>query len=183
MKLHGRGAQCVQLFSRCNMITKTFRTGRIIDSCKERVIVPVATVMTRRRRDRPRLAAPARGCDSTIEPSPRKVAWMLVFTLVGEAPGRQEAEIADFVGPVGGALRDMMREAGIDASRVRLANAIPFRPIERSRSGQFRNRRPTAKELRAYGGPVLADITKVQPKIVGALGNAAAMLFGASMPL
>ena len=57
---------------------------------------------------------------------------MLVFTLVGEAPGRQEAEIADFVGPVGGALRDMMREAGIDASRVRLANAIPFRPIERS---------------------------------------------------
>ena len=77
----------------------------------------------------------------------------------------------------------MMRETGIDASRVRLANAIPFRPIERSRSGQFRNRRPTAKELRAYGGPVLADITKVQPKIVGALGNAAGMLFGASMPL
>lgn len=102
--------------------------------------------------------------------------------LVGEAPGRQEAEKGrPFVGPVGAALRDMMREAGIDVSRVRLANAIPFRPIERSLGGRVRNRRPTDKELRIYGQSVLADIAKVQPKLIGALGKSAAMLFGTSM--
>ena len=104
--------------------------------------------------------------------------------LVGEAPGRQEAEKGrPFVGPVGAALRDMMREAGIDISRVRLANAIPFRPIERSRTGRVRNRRPTEKELRTYGQLVLDDIAKVQPRVIGALGKSAAMLFGASTPV
>ena len=64
--------------------------------------------------------------------------------LIGEAPGRREAELGrPFVGPVGAALRDMMREAGIDVSEVRLANAIPFRPIERSPEGRIRNRRPS----------------------------------------
>jgi len=100
------------------------------------------------------------------------------------APGRQEAEMGrPFVGPVGAALRDMMREAGIDMSRVRLANAIPFRPIERSRAGRVRNRRPTEEELRTYGQCVLGDIAKIQPKVIGALGKSAAMLFGASTPV
>ncbi len=104
--------------------------------------------------------------------------------LVGEAPGRQEAETGrPFVGPAGAALRDMMREAGIDVSRVRLANAIPFRPIERSPGGRLRNRRPTDTELRIYGQSVLVDIVKVQPRLIGALGGSAAMLFGASIPV
>jgi uracil-DNA glycosylase len=104
--------------------------------------------------------------------------------LIGEAPGRQEAETGrPFVGPVGAALRDMMREAGIDVSRVRLANAIPFRPIERSPGGRVRNRRPTDKELRIYGQSVLVDIVKVQPKLIAALGRSAATLFGASIPV
>ncbi len=104
--------------------------------------------------------------------------------LVGEAPGRLEAETGrPFVGPVGAALRDMMGEAGIDLSCVRLANAIPFRPIERSPGGRVRNRRPTDKELRIYGRSVLVDIAKVQPNLIGALGKSAAMLFGASIPV
>jgi uracil-DNA glycosylase len=104
--------------------------------------------------------------------------------LVGEAPGRREAEAGrPFVGPVGAALRDMMHEAGIDVSRVRLANAIPFRPIEQSPGGRVRNRRPSEKELRIYGQSVLVDIAKVQPKLIGALGKSAATLFGASMPV
>jgi uracil-DNA glycosylase family 4 len=104
--------------------------------------------------------------------------------LVGEAPGRREAETGrPFVGPVGAALREMMREAGIDVSRVRLANAVPFRPIERSAGGRVRNRRPTDKELRIYGQSVLVDIVNVQPKLIGALGRSAAMLFGASIPV
>jgi uracil-DNA glycosylase len=104
--------------------------------------------------------------------------------LIGEAPGQQEAANGrPFVGPVGAALRDMLREAGIDVSQVRLANAIPFRPIEWSPRGRVRNRRPTEKELRVYGQSVLVDIAKVRPKLIGALGKSAAMLFGVSMPV
>ena len=101
--------------------------------------------------------------------------------LVGEAPGRQQAEAGrPFVGPAGTALRDMIREAGMEDAQVRLSNALPFRPIERSAKRGLRNRRPTEKELRDYGPIVLADITSVRPKIIIALGNAAASLFGAS---
>ncbi len=104
--------------------------------------------------------------------------------LVGEAPGRHEAEMGrPFVGPVGAALRDMMREAGIDVSQVRLANAIPFRPIERSPGGRVRNRRPTDNELRNYAQSVLVDIVRVQPKLIVALGRSAGMLFGAPIPV
>jgi DNA polymerase len=72
--------------------------------------------------------------------------------LVGEAPGRQEAEAGrPFVGPAGKALRDMMREAGMGEAQLRLANALPFRPNERSAKRGQRNRRPTEKELRDYG--------------------------------
>jgi DNA polymerase len=104
--------------------------------------------------------------------------------LVGEAPGRQEAEAGrPFVGPAGTALRDMIREAGMEDAQVRLSNALPFRPIERSAKRGLRNRRPTEKELRDYGPIVLADITSVRPKLIIALGKSAASLFGASMTI
>ena len=104
--------------------------------------------------------------------------------LVGEAPGRQEAEAGrPFVGPAGTALRDMMHEAGIDASQARLANALPFRPIQRSAKRGLRNRKPTVNELRDYGPVVLADITNVRPKLIIALGRSAASLFGAPITI
>ena len=104
--------------------------------------------------------------------------------LVGEAPGAKEAELGrPFVGPAGEALRDMMREAGIDFSRVRLANAIPYRPIERSTRGRLRNRTPTRTELRTYGQSVLSDVATVKPAVIVALGKSAAMLFGVSIPV
>lgn len=101
--------------------------------------------------------------------------------LVGEAPGRQEAEAGrPFVGPAGTALRDMMRDAGMDEWQIRLANALPFRPIQRSAQRRLRNRKPTDRELRHYGPIVLADIARVRPKLIIALGKSAASLFGAS---
>jgi uracil-DNA glycosylase family 4 len=101
--------------------------------------------------------------------------------LVGEAPGHQEAEAGrPFVGPAGAALRDMMREAGMRETKIRLANALPFRPIERSTRRGLRNRRPTEKELRDYGPIVLDDILSVRPKLIIALGRSAASLFGIS---
>ena len=134
-----------------------------------------------RTRMRPRACNRLRLDDRAVAPEGSLNARLY---LVGEAPGREEAETGrPFVGPVGAALRDMMREAGIDVSRVRLANAIPFRPVERSPGGRVRNRRPTDKELRIYGQSVLVDIVKVQPKLIGALGRSAAMLFGSSIPV
>jgi hypothetical protein len=63
--------------------------------------------------------------------------------LVGEAPGRQEAEAGrPFVGPAGTALRDMIREAGMEDAQIRLSNALPFRPIERSAMRLGRPRPP-----------------------------------------
>jgi uracil-DNA glycosylase len=67
-----------------------------------------------------------------------------------------------------------MREAGVDFSRIRLANAIPFRPIERSARNRLRNREPTRTELRTYGQSVLSDITEVKPAVICALGKSAA---------
>ncbi len=101
--------------------------------------------------------------------------------LVGEAPGRQEVETGrPFTGLAGRALRDMIREAGMEEAQIRLANALPYRPIERSAQRGLRNRRPTRKELRDYGALVLADIAAVRPKIIIALGKSAASLFGVS---
>jgi uracil-DNA glycosylase len=99
--------------------------------------------------------------------------------LIGEAPGGKEAELGrPFVGPAGEALRDMMRTAGIDFARVRLANAIPYRPIERSTRVRVRNRTPTRTELRTYGQAVLSDVLAVKPAVICALGKSAATLFG-----
>jgi uracil-DNA glycosylase family 4 len=72
----------------------------------------------------------------------------------------------------------MMRTAGIDFARVRLANAIPYRPIERSTRVRVRNRTPTRTELRTYGQAVLSDVLAVKPAVICALGKSAATLFG-----
>ena len=139
--------------------------------------------MTRVRRDRSRLRARDRRRFDERLVAPEGNTFARLY-LVGEAPGRQEAESGrPFMGPAGQALRDMMREAGVNASLVRLANAIPFRPIERSWEGRYRNRRPTMQELETYGPLVLADIASVRPKLIGALGKSAAVLFGALMPV
>lgn len=50
----------------------------------------------------------------------------------------------------------MVRQAGMDFSRVRLANAIPYRPIELSTRDRLRNRTRTQTELHTYGQSVLA---------------------------
>jgi DNA polymerase len=101
--------------------------------------------------------------------------------LVGEAPGSEEsAQGRPFVGPAGRALREMLEEAGIDAKRVRLANAIPFRPITYSRDQKPRTRSPTIEEVDRLGAAVLTDIRRSRPGMIIGLGSAAARLFGES---
>jgi len=101
--------------------------------------------------------------------------------LVGEAPGAEEsAQGRPFVGPAGQALREMLRQAGIDLKQVRLANAIPFRPIAYSKDRKLRNRSPTIEEVGRYGAAVLTDIRRSRPGMIIALGSTAARLFGES---
>jgi uracil-DNA glycosylase family 4 len=101
--------------------------------------------------------------------------------LVGEAPGAEEAEQGrPFVGPAGSALRQMLEEAGIDIRQLRMANAIPFRPIAYSQDRTPRNRAPTVEEINRHGSGVLADIRRTKPSMIVALGNSAARLFGES---
>ncbi|MEH2505978.1 uracil-DNA glycosylase family 4 [Bradyrhizobium sp. AZCC 1578] len=101
--------------------------------------------------------------------------------LVGEAPGAEEAEQGrPFVGPAGCALRKLLEQAGIDLRQLRLANAIPFRPIECTEKSTLRNRAPTIEEINQYGAAVLTDIRRSKPRVVVALGSTAARLFRAS---
>ena len=99
--------------------------------------------------------------------------------LVGEAPGAEEsARGKPFVGPAGRSLREMLQEAGIDPRHMRLANAIPFRPIAHSSGRKPRNRSPTIEEVNHYGAAVLADIRRSKPGVIVALGSTAARLLG-----
>ncbi|MEH2622689.1 uracil-DNA glycosylase family 4 [Bradyrhizobium sp. AZCC 1719] len=101
--------------------------------------------------------------------------------LVGEAPGAEEAEQGrPFVGPAGGALRKLLEQAGIDLRQLRLANVIPFRPMEHTKKSKPRNRAPTIEEINHYGAAVLTDIRRSKPRVVVALGSTAARLFRAS---
>ncbi|WP_334419675.1 MULTISPECIES: uracil-DNA glycosylase [unclassified Bradyrhizobium] len=101
--------------------------------------------------------------------------------LVGEAPGGEEAaQGKPFVGLAGNALRKMLEESGIDPGQLRLANVIPFRPIEHSKDHKPRNRSPTTEEIQFYGAAVLTDIRRSRPDVIVALGSTAARLFGES---
>jgi len=104
--------------------------------------------------------------------------------VVGEAPGAEEAtRRRPFVGPAGRALREMLDEAGIDPKQVRLANAIPFRPIAYSKDRKPRNRSPTIPEIDHYGKAVLNDIRRSKPSVIVALGSTASRLFGESQSI
>ena len=104
--------------------------------------------------------------------------------LVGEAPGAEEsAQGKPFVGPAGRALRQMLQQAGIDPKQVRLANAIPFRPVAHSNDQRPRNRSPTIEEVGRYGAAVLADIRRAKPGVIMALGSTAARLLGERRPV
>lgn len=125
---------------------------------------------------------PARFDQRRVPPSGQFRAPRLY--LVGEAPGAEEAERGTpFVGPAGNALRAMLEEAGCDRSRVRVANAVPYRPTTRSKDGRLRDRRPAAAEVEDFGGAVLTDIRRSRPTAIVALGATAARLFGVSRSL
>ena len=103
---------------------------------------------------------------------------------VGEQPGDvEDTEGHPFVGPAGKLLRKALTQAGIDADDVYLTNAVKhFKYIWR---GKRRiHAKPKRTEVQACLPWLQAEIERVKPRIVVALGATAAQaLLGASFRL
>ena len=83
---------------------------------------------------------------------------------VGEAPGEQEdAEGEPFVGRSGGILNDVLRDAGIDRTVVRITNTVRCRPPD--------NRDPTSEERSNCRQHLDAEIDAVDPSVIVTLGK------------
>jgi DNA polymerase len=134
-----------------------------------------------------RAAAGCRGCalyaDATqmvFGEGPARAAAMFV----GEQPGdREDREGHPFVGPAGALLHGAMEQAGIDAARVYVTNAVKhFKFVWR---GKRRiHAAPKRTEVRACEPWLLAEIEAVKPALVVAFGATAAQaLLGPSFRL
>jgi DNA polymerase len=101
--------------------------------------------------------------------------------LVGEQPGdREDIEGKPFVGPSGRVLREALEAAGIDVSLVYVTNAVKHFKFERRGKARL-HKRADASEQAACRPWVAAELARVSPRIVVALGAMAAQsLFGSS---
>lgn len=89
------------------------------------------------------------------------------IVIVGEAPGDTEvAQGKPFVGKAGQLLDKVLEEAGVDRQECYITNAVLCRPIP--------HRAPKAAELKACRARLINEIKERLPKVVIALGNAAA---------
>jgi len=93
--------------------------------------------------------------------------------LVGEAPGYQEEkECAPFVGPAGQKLNDILKAMGLTREEIYISTIVKFRPATPKQTTN--NRKPTPEEVAACLPILRAEITIVQPRLIVALGSAAA---------
>jgi DNA polymerase len=101
--------------------------------------------------------------------------------LIGEQPGLQEdREGLPFVGPAGGMLDRALAEAGLDRKTLFLTNTVKHFKYE-SRGTAKLHKRANAAEQAACRMWLAAELARVQPKLVVALGAMAAQtLFGNS---
>jgi len=94
--------------------------------------------------------------------------------LVGEAPGREEAEQGrPFVGRSGQLLNRVLQEVGISRDQVWVTNVFKARPTA-ERGGRIVNRRPTAAETRTGERLLRQEIQIIRPRIIVCLGSLAA---------
>ena len=93
--------------------------------------------------------------------------------LVGDTPGYYEEQKREpFAGPAGDKLDAILKAMGLSREQVYLTNLCKFRP---ALPGQTRNNRPARPEEMQLSLPfVLAEIEIVRPKVIIALGAAAA---------
>ncbi len=84
--------------------------------------------------------------------------------LIGEAPGRQEAEAGrPFVGKAGEVLDQLLESLDLDREDVYITNVVKDRPPG--------NRDPRAEEIDVYAPFLLREIAIVEPVAIGSLGR------------
>lgn len=93
---------------------------------------------------------------------------------IGEQPGDVEDRTGHpFVGPAGALLRKTMSQAGIDPGSAYVTNAVKhFKFVERGKKRI--HQKPKTIEIRACEPWLEAELRKVRPQIVVALGATAA---------
>jgi uracil-DNA glycosylase len=99
--------------------------------------------------------------------------------LIGEQPGfHEDREGLPFVGPAGKLLDRALIEAGLDRSRLYLTNTVKHFKYEPR--GKLRlHKRANAAEQAACRMWLAAELTRVKPKVIVALGSMAAQaVFG-----
>lgn len=140
------------------------------------------------RADLPALAAAARTCRGCPLYAP---ATQTVFgrgpatarvMLVGEQPGDQEdLGGLPFVGPAGAVLDRALEAVGLDRAQLYLTNAVKHFKFEPR--GKLRiHQRPKGRDVQACKPWLLAEIDRLRPAVLVALGSTAAQaLFGPSV--
>jgi uracil-DNA glycosylase len=130
-----------------------------------------------------RAAAGCRGCPLYREATQTVFGEGLVgarVMLVGEMPGNDEdLQGRPFVGPAGRILDDALEEAGIDRGDAYVTNVVKHFKWE-PRGRRRLHRTPNAREVKACLPWLDAEIDRIRPRVLVALGaTAARTLFGA----
>ena len=104
------------------------------------------------------------------------------MALVGEQPGDQEDRVGEpFVGPAGRLLDSALDEAGLSRSEVYLTNAVKHFRFTRPKGKQRIHKSPARWQVAACQPWLLAELERVQPRVVVLLGATAAQaVFGSS---
>lgn len=115
------------------------------------------------------------GTQTVFGAGPRDARMMLI----GEQPGAQEdLQGEPFVGPAGGLLRRALADAGIEASGLYLTNTVKHFKYEQRGKARL-HKRASASEQAACRPWLAAELARVRPEVVVALGAMAAQtLFG-----
>ncbi|MCG5480231.1 UdgX family uracil-DNA binding protein [Sinorhizobium alkalisoli] len=102
--------------------------------------------------------------------------------LVGEQPGdREDIEGRPFVGPAGNLLARCLEEAGIERTECYVTNAVKHFKYEQRGKRRIHSK-PNAGEIQSCAWWLGAEIEKIQPEVIVALGaTAARTLLGSSV--
>ncbi len=93
------------------------------------------------------------------------------LAVVGEAPGKHEVEEGrPFVGNAGKLLDELLKEAGIDRSKLYVTNVVKVRPTKESRESTA-NRPPRAGEIRKGICLLREELDLVKPRALVLLGG------------
>ena len=105
---------------------------------------------------------------------PEPASEIKVF-LLGEAPGgAEDLSGVPFCGQAGQILTDFLNQTGLKDEEVYIGNVVkcrPTKPSTRGRYGNFKNRKPTAAEIRCCSQWLKTELQLIKPKVLVPLGN------------